>query len=118
MTDEFEYDPEKTLWRPGRRSFLSMMGAAFAGLVVPSGVVVPTEVTAEQVAEAVHARVVLNGYSSYADLIRQVYSRDRIFAPFERDLTLFRSSEKYKGKIFKFEGHSDPNKNGLYVEEK
>ena len=36
MTD-FEYDPERALWRPGRRTFLFMLGGALAGtLLKPS----------------------------------------------------------------------------------
>lgn len=32
---EFEYDPERSLWRPGRRSFLFMFGAAVVGAMMP-----------------------------------------------------------------------------------
>lgn len=37
----FEFDPERALWKPGRRSFLFMFGAA---LVAPSLVEVKPEV--------------------------------------------------------------------------
>lgn len=33
MTD-FEYDPERALWRPGRRTFLFMLGGALAGTIL------------------------------------------------------------------------------------
>jgi hypothetical protein len=32
---EYEYDPERALWRPGRRSFLFMSGIALMGALVP-----------------------------------------------------------------------------------
>ncbi len=35
MTD-FDYDPEKALWKPGRRSFLFMFGAAAVGSLLPA----------------------------------------------------------------------------------
>ena len=33
---EFDYDPEKALWKPGRRSFLFMFGAAAVGSLLPA----------------------------------------------------------------------------------
>lgn len=36
MSDEFEYDPEKALWKPGRRGFLSLFGCAVASAFLPS----------------------------------------------------------------------------------
>lgn len=36
MTD-FEYDPERALWRPGRRSFLFLMGGALVGTILEPG---------------------------------------------------------------------------------
>ena len=47
MNDDLEYDPESGLWRPGRRTFIFMLGAAMAGTVLgPQGEVVagPPEV--------------------------------------------------------------------------
>jgi len=32
--DDFEYDPERAIWKPGRRTFLFMLGAAAAGTIV------------------------------------------------------------------------------------
>ena len=34
--ENFEYDPEKALWKPGRRSFIFMLGTATAGILMPS----------------------------------------------------------------------------------
>jgi hypothetical protein len=31
---EYEYDPGRALWRPGRRTFLFMFGAAVAGTIL------------------------------------------------------------------------------------
>lgn len=36
-----EYDPERALWRPGRRSFLFLLGGAMAGTMVPGWPAVP-----------------------------------------------------------------------------
>lgn len=36
MVTDFAYDPERALWRPGRRSFLFMFGAAAVGSLVPA----------------------------------------------------------------------------------
>ena len=35
--NDFDYDPEKALWRPGRRSFLFLMGTAAVGVMLPPG---------------------------------------------------------------------------------
>lgn len=35
MKEGFEYDPERALWRPGRRTFLFMLGTAVAGAFMP-----------------------------------------------------------------------------------
>ena len=35
MTDQDAFDPERGLWRPGRRRFLFLSGAAMAGTLVP-----------------------------------------------------------------------------------
>jgi hypothetical protein len=36
MTEpRFEYDPERALWKPGRRSFLFMLGAAVVAPMLP-----------------------------------------------------------------------------------
>ena len=32
----FEFDPERALWRPGRRVFVFMLGGAVAGALVPA----------------------------------------------------------------------------------
>lgn len=34
--DPFAYDPEKALWKPNRRGFLSLFGCAVAAAFVPS----------------------------------------------------------------------------------
>lgn len=34
---DFEYDPEKALWRPGRRAFIFLMGTAAVGAMLPPG---------------------------------------------------------------------------------
>ncbi len=36
MADPFAYDPEKALWKPNRRGFLSLFGCAVAAAFVPS----------------------------------------------------------------------------------
>ena len=36
MPPEFECDPERALWKPGRRSFLFMFGAALLAPSLPS----------------------------------------------------------------------------------
>jgi len=36
MADDFEYDPERALWKPGRRGFLSLLGCAVASAFLPS----------------------------------------------------------------------------------
>ena len=40
MQRGFEYDPERALWRPGRRTFLFMLGGALAGTLLPGDEVV------------------------------------------------------------------------------
>ncbi len=35
MADPFAYDPEKALWKPNRRGFLSLFGCAVAAAFVP-----------------------------------------------------------------------------------
>lgn len=91
MTD-FEYDPERAIWKPGRRAFLFLGASAAVGAMLPAGAVKDlgpwnVEAVTEEVAkEFIAARVKLSGYSNFADLLKEVYSRDRIFAPFEASL--------------------------------
>lgn len=44
--DPFAYDPEKALWKPNRRGFLSLFGCAVAAAFVPSLPVEPVWVDA------------------------------------------------------------------------
>jgi hypothetical protein len=37
QAEEMEYDPERKLWRPGRRTFLFMLGGALAGTILKPG---------------------------------------------------------------------------------
>lgn len=42
MRNDYELDPERLLWRPGRRSFLFLIGAATASLLLENQVVAAT----------------------------------------------------------------------------
>lgn len=80
MPEDYEYDEERALWRPGRRSFLFMLGGAVAGLVVPKAPIdwIPDGST------------VMVATKDYADMLVETFSRDRVFAPFERDMSAFK----------------------------
>ena len=82
MTDDYEYDEERAIWRPGRRSFLFMLGGAMAGILVPK----PPDLGPWNVGPITEGAV---GYRSYADLLVETFTRDRVFAPFERAVSPF-----------------------------
>jgi hypothetical protein len=99
VTDELEYDPERKLWRPGRRSFLFMLGSAIGGLVVskPPGLDwIPDDSVLVPVIDPVTS-------SDFAKLLVETFSRDRIFAPFERSISPFHRALREEGAVFPFE---------------
>lgn len=104
--DDLEYDPERKLWRPGRRSFLFMLGAAAVGAVLPGkelfvarGVIsgLPTEDSFSMV--EVYDRVTTE---DFAHLLVETFSRDRVFAPFERSVAPFHRAMREEGAVFPF----------------
>ena len=101
--EDLEYDPERKLWRPGRRSFLFMLGAAAGGLLVPKLPLVSelSDLGPWNVGPLTE-KTVLAGYKDYADRLVETFSRDRVFAPFERDISPFREKP-----VFPFEIRSD-----------
>jgi len=96
VTEDLEYDPERTLWVPGRRSFLFMLGSAIGGLMLPA-------VRDEELIAAVTEKTILAGHQDYAALLVETFSRDRVFAPFEREISPFHRRMREEGAVFPFE---------------
>ena len=92
LTD-FEYDEEKTLWRPGRRAFLFLGASAAVGAMLPAsaGVTTTVEAVTEEVAKEFLAARAKLATKDFADLLVETFSRDRVFAPFERSLAFHKA---------------------------
>ena len=100
MTEDLEYDPEKGLWRPGRRSFLFMLGSAIGGLMVPGR---PLDwIPDDSMLVAVTDKTVLKGCQDFAALLVETFSRDRVFAPYERAISPFHRAMREEGAVFPF----------------
>ena len=86
-TDDFEYDPERALWRPGRRTFLFMLGGALAGTILPG-----KDPVAEAVVRAMTEKTELSAHEMVMAELKRAYPPGRLAelmgrsAPFRRAL--------------------------------
>lgn len=92
MPDEDEFDPEHGLWRPGRRRFLFLFGAAAAGTVVagkwPAAPAGRTIIAGDFTLDAVQKRIYYTGVEAKGYTVAQLHAwlQDRFDDPDVLDL--------------------------------
>ncbi len=90
---EFEWDPERALWRPRRRVFVFMLGGAVAGALVPPGRVLTEEMIVHACEQGVRNRM-LDPRLVWRATMAELHGDNRLTR--ELGMPVFRSPEELR----------------------